>query len=51
MDGERLVLGLGEGVKVLAVAKPFGGLRSGTERGADQQEDPSPVRHNPGGLW
>ena len=40
----------GKGVKVLAIAKPFGGLRSGTETGADQQEDPSPVRHNPGGL-
>lgn len=39
----------GSGVRVLAVAT-LCGLYSGTDRGADQQEDPCPVKHNPGGL-
>lgn len=43
------MLGLGLGLGFLAVAT-ICGLYSGTDTGADQQEDPRPVKHNPGGL-
>lgn len=39
----------GSGVGFLAEAT-LCGLCSGTDRGADQQEDPCAVKHNPGGL-